>query len=357
MAIDFNFSSAELETFRPEAQRTEYVVDPALYNAVRVAILLQQPLLLTGEPGTGKTRLAEKLADDLSQRPDSDFLNRPLVFHTKTTSTFTDLFYTYDALGHFQAAHFDEGNQLPPTPGVSLTNPMDNLLSKQKKEVPQASAYIQLQALGQAILLSNAEALADYNRREQSYLPMSSVPTDRPRSTVVLIDEVDKAPRDFANDLLNELDRFEFCVREDRNQTYCRGLGKVIVILTSNSEKNLPDAFLRRCIFYHIEFPEKQLLDIVIGQLFTNSPEYKAKKAQIDERLKEYIGVFMAMRNSNPKKQPATAELISWIYFLREQLINNVPYNAIDKTIRRAGNSILAKHKDDLLALNNALTE
>ena len=371
MTTDFNFPAFDLTTARPVAQHPKYIIDPALYNAVQVAILLQQPLLLTGEPGTGKTRLAEELALRLSRQADASFLSQPLVFHTKTTSTFTDLFYTYDALGHFHAAHFDGGNQTPKSgplkpirqQSLDTDGPVIGKLSSpsQPDGSPQASSFVQLQALGQAILLSNATALSEYNQRVGAYLPMNNVLIDRPRSSVVLIDEVDKAPRDFANDLLNELDRFEFCVREDRNRTYCKGEGKVIVILTSNSEKNLPDAFLRRCIFYHIEFPnEEQLLAIVRGQLFTaadeEQPANQQREDHINARLKEYIGVFTNIRKENPKKPPATAELISWIFFLRKYVLGNVPYNAIDKDVRRAGNSILAKHKDDLLALNAPLT-
>ncbi|RRB18447.1 AAA family ATPase [Larkinella knui] len=329
-----------------EKNPSDYILDSALYNAVRVAILLKQPLLLTGEPGTGKTRLAEKLAADLHQMYPDEYLSKPLVFNTKTVSTSTDLFYLYDALGHFHATHFDSIPVVAPEGAGHETARS----VPEKPPVPEVARHIRLQALGQAIVLSS-QAMLD----KCPYLHMNDIDPSKPRSSVVLIDEVDKAPRDFTNDLLNELDRFMFQVREDGNEVYAMGSKNIFVILTSNSEKNLPDAFLRRCIFYHIAFPkEDQLMEIILNQIFNRLPELTdspAKRQTLQQTLTDYIAFFMTVKNANLKKKPATAELISWIYFLRDDILKNRRPKEVDEQKRLASYSILAKHAEDLALL------
>ncbi|MFC5408263.1 AAA family ATPase [Larkinella bovis] len=342
MIEKFTFDKpTELDAPRLEKNPSDYILDSALYNAVRVAILLKQPLLLTGEPGTGKTRLAEKLAADLYQEFPDEYLSKPLVFNTKTVSTSTDLFYLYDALGHFHATHFDAAK---PAEEKSGTAPATVLAVPEKPPVPEVARHIRLQALGQAIVLSNPEML-----EKCPYLPMLDTDVSQPRSSVVLIDEVDKAPRDFTNDLLNELDRFRFQVREDGNAEYRIGSRNIFVILTSNSEKNLPDAFLRRCIFYHIEFPgEEQLKKIVLSQLFGKLPDNGLKPAELENLIEKYITFFVNFKNENLKKKPATAELISWMYFLRNDILRGKSLADVEETKRLASYSILAKHAEDL---------
>ncbi|RMG84231.1 MAG: AAA family ATPase, partial [Bacteroidetes bacterium] len=158
----------------------EYILQPGLKNAVEVAIALRQPLLVTGEPGTGKTRLADKVAWMLAQQKGTHFLDKPLVFNTKTSSTSRDLFYTYDAMSHYQAA---------------------NIKREEITRAPKTADFIELQAFGQAIAMTNP-ASVDTSKFKT---PIG----DKPVSSVVLIDEIDKAPRDFTNDILHEVDRYE----------------------------------------------------------------------------------------------------------------------------------------------------
>jgi MoxR-like ATPase len=263
--------SRRAEQTRPEG----YLADSGLVDAVNVALLLGQPLLLTGEPGTGKTQLAYSLAWELG-------LDDPLKFDTKSTSTAGDLFYTYNALGHFHAAQSGAGRS-------------------------SALEYMTFNALGLAILRANDEPAV------KAFLPADFRHGGR-RCSVVLIDEIDKAPRDFPNDLLNEVEAMYFRVPELGNALIAADPAMhPLLVITSNSEKNLPDAFLRRCIFYHIPFPDRERLERIVETRlgrFTGSDEaFLGNALDLFERLREpAVGL---------RKKPATAEVLSWIAALR----------------------------------------
>jgi MoxR-like ATPase len=263
--------SRRVEQVNPEG----YLADAGLVDAVNVALLLGQPLLLTGEPGTGKTQLAYSLAWELG-------LDEPLKFETKSSSTAVDLFYTYNALGHFHAAQVGEGSR----------RPLD---------------YLTYNALGIAILRAKDES------NVRTFLPDGFDHGGRCRS-VVLIDEIDKAPRDFPNDLLNEVEAMYFRVPELGNPLIAADPAMhPILVITSNSEKNLPDAFLRRCIFYHIPFPDRErltrIIDARIGRFVGQDRSFLADALVFFSRLREpTVGL---------RKKPATAELLSWLVALR----------------------------------------
>lgn len=254
-----------------------YLADAGLRDAVNVALTLGQPLLLTGEPGTGKTQLAYSVAHELNLPP-------PLVFNTKTTSTARDLFYRYDALGHFHDAHLKSGAS--------------------KTTRPDAEQYVAYEALGLAILLSLEPSEAD------PFLP----PVLRghgPTRSVVLLDEIDKAPRDLPNDVLNEMENMSFQVRETGRRFLSSAGYRPIVILTSNSEKNLPDAFLRRCIFYHIQFPDRSRLREIVNRRLLLAEHFTS------EMLDSALQHFEEIRKIELRKKPATAELLSWLRVLQ----------------------------------------
>ncbi len=295
--------------FSPE----NYVLDKGLHAAVQVALTLGQPLLLTGEPGTGKTLLAYRIAHDLAKE-DAHFLPEPLVFHTKTTSKATDMLYTYDALRHFHDA---------------------NLSKTQGKEAPDTSHYIQLQALGKAIAMTDEQALATGQFISQQ----------EARSSVVLIDEIDKAPRDFPNDILHEIEHYNFQIKEANNLLIQKGEAqRIVVVLTSNSEKHLPEAFLRRCVFYHIPFPSKKsLIQIVKSQLGEQS-------AYSDGELLDH---FLLLRSLMKKKKPATAELLAWLRILEvnDFLKTNPNWSRLNieqKQLLRQSYAVIAKTQEDL---------
>lgn len=261
--------------------KLSYLYDPANYkpdkgliDAMNVAFLVRQPLLLTGEAGVGKTQFAYSVAWELGCDP-------PLVFEAKSTSTAQDLFYFYDTLGRFHAAQTGEGSQ-------------------------RSLDYITYNALGKAILLSCQEETV------RQWLPDDFIHGGQRRS-LVLIDEIDKAPRDFPNDLLNEIEQMYFKIPQfgnvkiTANENLCP-----IVIITSNSEKNLSDAFLRRCAYYNIPFPDKSKLDEIVAA--------RIKNLDITQPLVvEAIKLFLYLRNPHLglRKKPSTAELISWLISLR----------------------------------------
>ncbi|MCH2080859.1 MAG: MoxR family ATPase [Saprospiraceae bacterium] len=302
--MSFHIYGKEGKGKLPPFEVNQRLNDPSLYkpstgliNAVNVALNLGQPLLLTGEPGTGKTQLAYHIAWFFE-------LGDPLIFNAQTTSSATDLFYRYDALAHFQ---YNQNNA--------------NALSDDEIE----QLFINYQALGSAII--------EQERK------------------VVLLDEIDKAPRDLPNDVLAAIEKLQFDVPEI-NKTYeTSANNRPIIIMTSNSEKNLPDAFLRRVIYYHIPFPEAEsLLDIISGKVdqFTQ------------EELRLIVNHFNNIREDKSlklKKLPATAELIFWANLLKKlnfpiaKLPDIAKLSEEEKEQLVTSYSVLAKTREDLETL------
>lgn len=301
-----NAAAAELPASLLEhhADPAGYMADPGLADAVNVALHLGQPLLLTGQPGTGKTQLANSLAWELGFEP-------LLKFEAKSTSVARDLFYTYDTLGRFHASHTGQGT----------TDSLD---------------YIRFNALGLAIMRANDPADVAH------LLPDGTQHTGKRRS-VVLIDEIDKAPRDFPNDLLNEVEGMYFRIPELGNATVTSVPGlRPILVLTSNSEKNLSEAFLRRCVFYDIPFPDRERLTHIVhsrlGETIINN------RALLDDAL----DLFERLRDpaSGLYKKPSTGELLAWLQILVTRCEGNPDYIRSDAMIE-ATLAALVKTADD----------
>lgn len=305
-------------------QNNENLNNPALYlpsdglvDAVNVALTLGQPLLLTGEPGTGKTQLAYHLAHFFG-------LDKPLRFNAQTSSAATDLFYTYDALGHFQ---YNQNNA--------------NVLTDEELE----KKFIHYNALGEAIISEGRK--------------------------VVLIDEIDKAPRDLPNNVLAAIEDLRFTVPQINKTYQAKTENRPIILITSNSEKNLPDAFLRRVVYYHIDFPNTETLLHILALKSVDVATLEGKtNAEIDtikntqqEKLKPLVAHFESIRDGlKLKKKPATAELIFWMQFLKqsnfafEKFVDTSSLSMTERTILLNSYSVLAKNNDDLNLLKENLS-
>jgi len=275
-----------------------YEADQDLEAAVNVSLILSRPLLVSGAPGCGKTQLGYAIARNLG-------IERVYFFSVKSTSEARDLFYGYDAIGRFQAVQIAAAEKPFSDGGRSGSPP------------PRVGDYIEYRALGAAIL--------DAHRKEDvSHLLVGRYEhPGQPRRSVVVIDEIDKAPRDFPNDLLDEVDRMKFRVPEllqwaramgrspetpglEQTQTETRP----IVVITSNSEKQLPDPFLRRCVFAELGFPEddekgREKLDRIVSTALDQT--VPSQTQTIAEAVRKLIFEY---RRRNLVRRPGIAELL-----------------------------------------------
>ncbi len=223
----------------------DYIASKPLMEIVNVSVNLAKPLVIKGEPGTGKTLLAHSIAEALNKKL--------LIWNIKSTTKARDGLYVYDTVQRLNDARFKD------------------------KDISDIRAYIKLGRLGQA-----------FAAEEQ---------------VVLLIDEIDKADIEFPNDLLNELDEMSFHIAELNEEVAAKQ--RPIVIITSNSEKELPDAFLRRCIFYYIEFPDEDMMERIIR---VHYPDIQ------DKVVRECIKKFYWIRQVDGlRKKPSTSELLDWI--------------------------------------------
>jgi MoxR-like ATPase len=264
-----------------------YRFTPAIEAAVDVAIGLKRPLLVAGEPGCGKTELGYAVA----RRLDVESL---YFFSTKSSSEARELFYTYDAVGRFREAQLAA-------------------VRTRRERAAVAGDFVRYQALGRAILDAHPQDdVKDLLKgRGHAGLP------DKPRRSVVIVDEIDKAPRDFTNDMLREIEDFSFQVPELGNRVGERDATpsgstipaelRPILIATSNEESQMPDAFLRRCVFLAIEFPKpdilNEILDLHLGKTVDGDTAGKDARATL-------LTLFTSLRTTGMQKNPGVAELI-----------------------------------------------
>ena len=253
----------------------KYVVTRELMNAVNVSIALKKPLLIKGEPGTGKTMLAEAIADALDMEL--------IIWGIKSTTKAQEGLYVYDTVQRLYDSQFGEGN------------------------VADISQYIKLGKLGEAF--------------------------SSDKQVVLLIDEIDKADLEFPNDLLWELDKMQFYINETKETITTKH--RPIVIITSNAEKELPDAFLRRCIFHYIEFPDKEKMEEIIRVQYGDIDRNMCEKA---------LDAFYEIRKMDElQKKPSTSELLDWIQAL---MISGVDIDNLSEDMPFVG--VLLKKNQDI---------
>jgi MoxR-like ATPase len=268
--------------FRRFRGTDSYLTNDALEAAVNCALALERPLLVKGEPGTGKTLLADAIAAGLGL---------PLIaWHVKSTTRAQDGLYVYDTVQRLYDSRFGDG------------------------DVRDIRRYIKLGPLGEAF--------------------------KSPRRLVLLIDEVDKADLEFPNDLLHELDRMRFRIQETGEEVVAAE--RPVVVITSNNEKELPDAFLRRCVFHFIDFPDTELMRRIVA---VHHPDLE--RALVDQALH----VFYEIRASTRlRKRPSTSELIDWIAVLRKAGLREVK---LERGLPFLG--ALLKKEQDVAALADQL--
>ena len=258
-----------------------YVASEELLRAANIAMVLQKPLLIKGEPGTGKTMLAEAISQALGKEL--------IIWNIKSTTKAQDGLYVYDVVQRLYDSQF--GGQ----------------------GVDDIEKYVKLGKLGEA-----------FSAEEQ---------------VVLLIDEIDKADLEFPNDLLWELDQMEFYIPETRETVRARK--RPIVIITSNAEKELPDAFLRRCIFHYIDFPDQEQMERILHVHFDHLEE---------ELLRQAMAAFYWLRELRGiDKKPSTSELVDW---LRALTAGGVDPARVRKEIPFAG--VLLKKDKDLRTLRGS---
>lgn len=339
-----NLNNEELlrfSSYRKPGEHQVYILSDALKDAVKVAIMLQQPLLITGEPGTGKTALAYKVAAELHRISEGRYREQPYFFSTKSNSSANDLFYTYDAISHFFDANISRDEQtIVRIPKTVFNNESSDQPSDTAPAVnPKAQGtwkYITLQAFGKAIVSS----LAPEKRSAMHAANMHEIGANEAHSSVVLIDEIDKASRDFPNDILNEIENYRFSIKETGFTTFEKDpSAHILLIMTSNSEKALPEPFLRRCVFYHIEFPSTEQLILILKEhrRYFNEPAS-------DELIHWACEHFSSLREYCREKKPATAELINWIRYLAE---NKFDPAKPDKNTLKGSLPTVIKNSDD----------
>lgn len=287
-----------------------YDAGDELIEVVNLAIELGMPLLLEGEPGCGKSRLAHALVYEFNYRQESN----PIKYYewiVQSTSKAEDSLYQYDYIGRLQAAQIS---------GILSQKEIEESSSEQKNPATSKD-WVDLQPLGKAFKQSQ-------DKQEQS---------------VVLIDEIDKADRDFPNDLLLAIESRRFFIKETGEPIEADDQAFPLIIITSNQEKNLPNAFLRRCIYHYIELPNQERLRKILTERFTDAEQEVIIKAV--DRFQE-VRTSQDETKSEGEKKVSTSELIAWFKSLLKYKTEEIIAKLNEDKLPHA--SVLLKSRTDL---------
>ncbi len=287
-----------------------YDAGDELIEVVNLAIELGMPLLLEGEPGCGKSRLAHALVYEFNYRQESN----PIKYYewiVQSTSKAEDSLYQYDYIGRLQAAQIS---------GILSQKEIEESSSEQKNPATSKD-WVDLQPLGKAFKQSK-------DKQEQS---------------VVLIDEIDKADRDFPNDLLLAIESRRFFIKETGKTIQANDQAFPLIIITSNQEKNLPNAFLRRCIYHYIELPNQERLRKILTERFTDAEQEVIIKA-VDRFLE--VRTSQDETKSEGEKKVSTSELIAWFKSLLKYKPEEIIAKLKEDKLPHA--SVLLKSRTDL---------
>lgn len=295
-----------------------YDAGDELIEVVNLAIELGMPLLLEGEPGCGKSRLAHALVYEFNYHRE----NNPIKYYewiVQSTSKAEDSLYQYDYIGRLQAAQIS-GILRKKEIEESFSEPKNPATSKQKNPATSKD-WVDLQPLGKAFKQSK-------DKQEQS---------------VVLIDEIDKADRDFPNDLLLAIESRRFLIKETGELIQANDQAFPLIIITSNQEKNLPNAFLRRCIYHYIELPNQERLRKILTERFTDAEQEVIIKA-VDRFLE--VRTSQDETKSEGEKKVSTSELIAWFKSLLKYKPEEIIAKLKEDKLPHA--SVLLKSRTDL---------
>jgi MoxR-like ATPase len=329
------------ERFRDPAG---YQAPPALESAVNVALLLGMPLLLTGEPGCGKTSVAGWISWRLNLPP-------PLVFNIKSTTSGRDLLYDFDEVARFRDAqsghrkrhpsHYVRLNALGHA--ILLAGNPDESLQGFPAEIGNAPSSVDIAtpAADSEHLESGDHGKRPFSRADLRDIAVSNGQASRPFGVrnVVLIDELDKAPRDTPNDLLSEILDMQFRIHEIDLTVHGDPTMRPIVVVTSNSERSLPEPFLRRCVFHHIDAPDDSSRRKIVAarfHTFVKNPHFDGAMEYFDE-LSARLG-----------RVPGTAELLAWLTILDSKSNQASGEPTTLRNLARGTLGALAKTREDL---------
>lgn len=336
-----NYQAIPRIDFEAQNAPQNYLCPEPLAAAVETAMLLGMPLLLTGEPGCGKSQLAYRVAWEMGFPG-----GKPLRYSVKSTTEAQDLFYTFDAVKRFQVAH----------------------KATVADEEMAGCNFIHYQALGLAILKAKGLQAIKTEAYGSLWVEANNPQlSQEPQPSVILIDEIDKAPRDVPNDILNEIEALSFRIPElalDKPIKLEKSDPRPLIIITSNSERELPEAFLRRCVYYHVGLPpfkSDNKSDVTVQSIIAARFQNRFAENSVFMRDALSFLAFLRLDERNFMKAPSLAEMLNWLDALDKHLRGIDTSKGLMQQekglVEELTATVLLKLKDDFQRANKLLDD